>query len=1026
MRLATSLMAVFTAAILSLAASPASAQEIQPSLEDSFRLGSGSGLLCRVQARFSDPSLSSMFDRAYAIACRDAATAVGHVYAIRAGADDPVERLAPLRADTVSCEGQTSATIADVGAVAQTQCTLNSAPVGYTVYSSNDGETVYIAEGLSGYDSALRLALRSIVTDRIIPGELSIATTQMGDAAAFARVQAGTLDIDQALSEGYRRNNSGDYAEAAEFFATLLRRNEEVQDEDARERQAEYLINQALQQSNLGNFETAEATYARALAIPSASPTQLRLRRNFRALHLLNQRRFEDALVVLDEGLGASLTPGVQADAAAITEDTSYEINSGTEFARRLGGEESERLTVTERSVILDAQARQLRGSVLHQQGEDEEAVAALNRSLEEIASIRDGRVRSTARLRAHALAELAAIDEETGDYGSAEGRLRQAVVLMEMQYPLAIATSAARARLASFLARRGQTDAALALFAQVVDENRGKATVRTGLENQLQPYFELLLEQMPGNPALVEQFFLATETLVRPGVANTQAVLARELSAGEDDAARLFRQSVTLTRNVEAAQIELNRLRAAEERDAAMNARIAQLESELAELAGEQSTTQAQLSQYPRYRAVSTEALDLADVQATLRSGEAYLKLSEVAGNIYGIAITPDGAAAYRAEIDADTLNARVDTLRDSISIVEDGQRLTYPFEVGLAYQLYTEIIGPAEATLAGVDHLIFEPDGAMLRLPLNLLVRDEQAVLAYEARLQNAGNDAFDFTGVQWLGRDIDVSTAVSARNFRDARNLRPSDAAYQYLGLGQNSVPQARYQRASLDEGGALDPRCRWPLDFWGNPISASELRTVSGILGAGESRILTGDAFTDQALADRSDLHEYRILHFATHGLVTQPRPECPPRPALITSFGGGESDGLLSFGEIFDLQLDADIVILSACDTASSAGVAASIEAGLRGGESALDGLVRAFVGAGSRTVVASHWPAPDDFSATERLITGIFDGRNGDSLGAALRGSQRVLMEDPATSHPYYWAGFAIIGDAIQPVVRIN
>ncbi len=168
-----------------------------------------------------------------------------------------------------------------------------------------------------------------------------------------------------------------------------------------------------------------------------------------------------------------------------------------------------------------------------------------------------------------------------------------------------------------------------------------------------------------------------------------------------------------------------------------------------------------------------------------------------------------------------------------------------------------------------------------------------------------------------------------------------------------------------------------------------------------------------------------LDEYRILHFATHGLVTAPQPDCPPRPALMTSFGEGDSDGLLSFAEIFDLQLDADLVILSACNTASSGGLVASREAGISSnGDFALDGLVRAFVGAGSRTVVASHWPVPDDFNATSRLITGLFEAGEGVATTQALRSAQLELMDDPETSHPFYWSAFAVVGDGMVPLRR--
>ena len=163
-----------------------------------------------------------------------------------------------------------------------------------------------------------------------------------------------------------------------------------------------------------------------------------------------------------------------------------------------------------------------------------------------------------------------------------------------------------------------------------------------------------------------------------------------------------------------------------------------------------------------------------------------------------------------------------------------------------------------------------------------------------------------------------------------------------------------------------------------------------------------QIVTKDNFTDTGLEARTDLADYRIIHFATHGVVTARAPKCAAQPALLTSFGGNGSDGLLTFREIFDLHLDADLVILSACDTAGKASAAATQQAGLAtGGDVALDGLVRAFVGAGGRLVVASHWPVSDDYNATQRLITALFSAPPGTPTVTALRLSQRQLMDDP-------------------------
>ncbi len=281
----------------------------------------------------------------------------------------------------------------------------------------------------------------------------------------------------------------------------------------------------------------------------------------------------------------------------------------------------------------------------------------------------------------------------------------------------------------------------------------------------------------------------------------------------------------------------------------------------------------------------------------------------------------------------------------------------------------------------------------------------------------MKRADADAFDFTGVDWLGRGREVSIAVSPRGFLDIRALKPSTAAKNYLGLGHNAVPRTR-------PIGAVATECDWPIETWQAPISPDELFFAQGKLVRGGGDVRTDAQFTDSALLADTTLDQYRVLHFATHGLVTAPRPGCPARPALVTSFGDSGSDGLLTFREIFDLKLNADLVILSACDTAGMATIGASRDAGVTtGGNFALDGLVRAFVGAGARSVIASHWPVPDDYNATKRLIGGLLDAAPGVPIAQALEQAQEKLMDDPQTSHPFYWSAFIILGDGAKPLV---
>lgn len=1003
---------------------PSAAQTGRPSSATSFPLGSSRGVLCTAQASDADPVLRDMFDRGFAVTCRDAALPVARLYVLRRRGEDPLTRLATAREGRAVCGAARTVPIEDIGSVQATDCTLKQADVGYRVYVRSDARATYVAEGLAGYDSVLTIGLRTLVADAPVQGEVTIAATGAGDPAAFARLQAGSLSIREATSEGYRRNNSGDYAEASEFFASLLGRG--ANDADAGLRN-EFLVNRALQESNLANFEQSEALFLQAEAIVTRDPVQLRLRRNFRALDLLNQGRIADAQAVLERPIAAVLEApkvdaagGIEIDAATATQ-----INAGASSAQRFGGDTE--LTALERTKVLDAQAQLLHGTARRLQGDTAGAAADFQRASAEIATVRGGRVSATARLQAQIIVEQARLAETRGDLIGAEALFRQSQAAIDRRYPQSAASRAGQIRLASFLARHGKTEEALTLFRALV--TAAAAGDGGGITSaMLAPYFELLAAQLPTRPELVADIFLASETTVRPGVAATQSILARELSAGGGDASRLFRQAVTLNRDVERTRIELAGLNAMTQPQPMDRMRAASLTAALDRLAEEQVATQARLSNFAQYRAISNAAISLPELQKVLGDDEAYLKLVVINDAVYALFATKTDATAYKAGIGATALDQTVDQLRDSITIERDGQQLTYPFDLALSHTLYTALIAPVETRLTGIKHLVFEPDGGMLRLPVNLLAADQASVDAHQAQAARPGGDPFDYRGVKWLGRSLAITTAVSARAFRDVRATPPSKGKAEYLGFGQNAPVSATTSVAlnrSAATVGALD--CNFPLDAWNQPVSASELNTAQQIVGARGAQVITGEAFSDTELLGKKDLNDYRVLHFATHGLVRGPYAGCPAQPALLTSFGGPQSDGLLTFREIYDMRIDADLVILSACDTAGAASVAATRAAGVTsGGGFALDGLVRAFVGAGGRTVVASHWPVPNEFDATQRLIAGIFQVPPGVSIADALRQSELALMDQAETSHPFYWAAFAVIGDGEAPVLRRN
>ena len=196
------------------------------------------------------------------------------------------------------------------------------------------------------------------------------------------------------------------------------------------------------------------------------------------------------------------------------------------------------------------------------------------------------------------------------------------------------------------------------------------------------------------------------------------------------------------------------------------------------------------------------------------------------------------------------------------------------------------------------------------------------------------------------------------------------------------------------------------------------TVAEVCAVAREIGASGSDVLLGQKATERtvkSLSGDGSLESYRVIHFATHGLLAVEAESAggPAEPALVLTppaRASREDDGLLTAGEIAGLRLNADWVILSACNTA----------AGDRSNVDALSGLARAFFYAGTRALLVSHWAVDSD--ATVRLITRTFEAQKSNPLvgrAGALRQAMRDMIgtgNDPA-AHPAFWAPFVVVGE---------
>ena len=401
------------------------------------------------------------------------------------------------------------------------------------------------------------------------------------------------------------------------------------------------------------------------------------------------------------------------------------------------------------------------------------------------------------------------------------------------------------------------------------------------------------------------------------------------------------------------------------------------------------------------------------ADLLGALGGGEAFLQIVLGEKNGYGIFAYGGQMSAYRIDLSAAQAADIVKRLRQAFMPDKQGQLPAY--DVTLAHDLYRRLLGPVASRLSSVRQLIVAADGALQSLPFALLVRDAPPPIA--------GPE--DYKRVAWLVKSMTLSYVPTPQSFVLLRRVAArSRAPNAYLGYGGYSpVGQAVASQAlSLARDGnpatgaacAADARDLASLPRL--PLAESEVALTAEKLGVGRAAgARTGGAFSRSAVL-RGGLERYRILHFATHALLpTELR--CLQQPVILTGAGTGQ-EAMLTAADIAALRMDADLVVLSACNTAGPDG---------RSAGEAFSGLARSFFTAGTRGVLASHWNVADE-STTLMMINLLTETGKGTSAAVALRNVQVSFLDgagsggDPVRwAHPFYWAPFAFAGVGGQP-----
>lgn len=885
------------------------------------------------------------------------------------------------------------------------QCRRRNGGVPHYAVAVTVGDRSYYADGVAPAVPAIEATIAHLA-GRAAPSASSADRAELLALAARGNFGSGDLARYQALMRvGAYNNLEENYTAAEEAYRDALALHQRLFGPENAE-QTDALMHLALQVSSQGRRDEAEGLFARAdrLSAGVADPLVKARLDHYKAAHYANARDTARAKAEIDAAEAAYLAAEPRlAPVAARAERPAGSTITRVSRANdpRAGASLADSVAALDPAIQLAAYGLadvwRLRGLMAQRAGDCDGARnwATRAEALNEASGIDPGGARWRARrLAARAAACQADFTQAAADAGTASQGLRDAV---GEKTPTARGLMDAGA----YLDATDANDLALVRFrdgATIMRARQASATTETVF-----PYLDAIGEAMRRRPSeaarLAGEMFEAAQLI---GGGATQAFIAQaavRLGAGNER-----------VRDLQEATNKLSELYVRRDSASAAGATpeaLARIDAEIAALEAQRGDVEAAVqTALPNYnQLVAAAAASAGDLTNALRPGEGFLSI--VLGPTHGWAVLlrqGQPAQAWRVTLSRRQAEERVAQLRRGIEPTAEG-RLP-DFDLALAYQTFRDLMGPGAAALRTVKTLTVSAGGALASLPFAML-----------PTAPVAGSGEAAYRTAPWLLRDLALAYVPSPQSLLTLRrNARASAAPLPYIGFGGfTPAPREAVRRSFAGAGCARDADAISSL----GPLSLSvpEVRLAARRMGPDAQVRLAGE-FTRAAVIG-GDLERYRIVHFAAHALLPTEL-ACLNQPTIIASASGPDvRASLITAADVVGLRLDADLVVLSACNTAGPDGKSA--------GE-AFSGLARAFFFAGTRALIATHWAVADESTALLMLNTVLaIGGQGGRTPGPeALRQQQLDLVtsagqgETPARwAHPFYWAPFVFAGSAV-------
>jgi CHAT domain-containing protein len=1001
---------------------------------ESFLLGTSArtGDICEALSDDNDIAAQRKGGHAWAVRCRGWNYDFGRLYAFTREGDAAVREggvWAQGLARRATCQADRPTKIAGLSGATKRLCKTTRSGANYVVYRAKavnalQPSVIVTAEGLAQVSDLLENGLK-IAAGR---SGKTVAASESGGENEAEEVDP-TSRATSVLRMAYVDNQRWQFADAERGF-----RASALDEQAPLGARAEAYLNWALNASNTGRFKEADDRFQDAANLQASIHDQAldALALNYKAMHERNQLHFEESIKLAKQAIDLRASMGRnEARAEAKPGELRIDEALATAFNHGAQRETLQTLTDVQKGAVRDAQAWYIVASAQESLGQRDQALASLARAeriFDDQANTPGSEVllSSTGWLRAQILAEGAQVDIAAGRGPEAVTAATAALGALRRQPELrGTATEAAFIlTLAQAEALDKRTEQAMRDYGEGFKLFRDTRGSLGGSADAAEVYFDLLIQQARSDPAHAATYqslyFEAMQSVVDATTADTMKRLFARISTGDSASAGLARSFEDTGRLLAIANGTIKTL---QDEGKYTGAEKDRADAQAATLRTQQEKLQQQLlALNPHYNAIVRTAATISSLQDALKRDEIYVKFLILGDRSYGLAITKEKVVTYAIPLSAEEAAQTVRRLRVAVDTVDRLPR----FDVSGAHELYVKLFGPVAGDVAASRHLIYEPDGVLISLPAEVLVTDKASADAFKQRvdLYRRGADIDLYQKTAWLGRKTDISLEVSAEGFIQSRKAARSQGAKAFLAFGdpitQGVTDPRLFSLLINPEQGRSKDLCEPERLEMGAALqrlkgAAEAIRDIGTELKASPDELVLGEAFTDNAVKARKDLDQYRVVFFGTHGLLPAAG-DCLPEPALVTSLGSGESDALLGVSEIFNLKLDADLVVLSACDTGG--GNSVSARTGVAGSGAALDGLARAFIYAGARNLVVTHWQIPE--TSNQLIMTKVFRPGSGNQA-EALREAQLSLMDDKAFSHPFYWAAFSLVGDGARP-----